>query len=169
MTAAPSSAIREVDADLERRVRALQRAYVRAVDDVRLDDWVALFAPDCSYVVITRENVERALPLALVYDDSADRVRDRVVYIDKVWEGHVNGYRQRHILSDPDVEWDGTVARVRTGFAVYLSEPTVPGSRLLTTGEYADTVVFVDGEPRFAEKRVVLDADVLPRYFVYPL
>jgi hypothetical protein len=25
------------------------------------------------------------------------------------------------------------------------------------------------GVPRFREKRVILDADVLPRYFVYPL
>lgn len=159
--------------DLERRVRALQRRYVAAVDGKRLDEWVSLFAPECSYVVITRENVERGLPVALVYDDSTDRVHDRVVYIEKVWQGHVNEYRQRHILSEPDIDVDIDVdrggVRVRQGFAVYISEPTVAGSRLLCTGEYEDQVVFVDGEPRFRAKRVILDADVLPRYFVQPL
>jgi hypothetical protein len=45
----------------------------------------------------------------------------------------------------------------------------VAGSRLLTTGEYEDEVTFIEGEPKFREKRVILDADVLPRYFVYPL
>lgn len=159
--------------DVESQVRALQRRYVTAVDNGRLADWVSLFAPECSYIVTTRENVERGLPLALVHDDSADRVHDRVVYIEKVWKGHINNYRQRHILSDPHVvgigDGDGDTVRVRQSFAVYLSEPTVAGSRLLATGEYEDEVIFVDGGPRYRTKRVVLDADVLPRYFVHPL
>lgn len=155
--------------DVEGQVRALQRRYAAAVDHGRLEEWVSLFAPECSYIVITRENIERGLPLALVYDDSADRVHDRVVYIEKVWKGHVNGYRQRHILSDPDVVTNGDSVRVRQSFVVYISEPTVAGSRLLATGEYEDEVIFVGDEPRFREKRVILDADVLPRYFVNPL
>lgn len=155
--------------DVERQVRALQRRYAAAVDGKRLDEWLSLFAAECSYVVITRENVERGLPLALVFDDSSDRIHDRVVYIEEVWKGHINDYRQRHLLSDPEIVADDDGIRIRQGFAVYISEPSVAGSRLLTTGEYEDEVAFVDGEPRFREKRVILDADVLPRYFVYPL
>lgn len=170
--------------DLERQVRALQRQYARAVDGKRLDEWVSLFAPDCSYIVTTRENEERGLPLALVYDDSNDRVQDRVVYIQEVWKGHFNDYRQRHLLSDVEVSWVGDEARVSVGFAVYISEPTKIGSQLLASGEYADVVVFEGGVseggvseggvfegrvPKFREKRVILDANVLPRYFVYPL
>jgi anthranilate 1,2-dioxygenase small subunit len=155
--------------EVERRVRALQRRYAAAVDAKRLDEWLSLFAPECSYVVITRENIERGLPLALIHDDSTDRIHDRVVYIEHVWKGHINDYRQRHLLSDPEVVADADGIRVRQGFAVYLSEPSVAGSRLLATGEYEDEVTFVEGEPRFRAKRVILDADVLPRYFVYPL
>lgn len=155
--------------DLERQVRALQRQYARAVDGKQLDEWVSLFASDCSYVVTTRENVERGLPLALVYDDSSDRVRDRVVYIQDVWKGHFNDYRQRHLLSDAEVKWVGGQAQVSVSFAVYISEPTKIGSQLLASGEYADVIVFEGDMPRFREKRVILDADVLPRYFVYPL
>jgi 3-phenylpropionate/cinnamic acid dioxygenase small subunit len=164
----PSNSAYET-ADLDRQVRALQRRYVRAVDEKRLDEWVSLFAVECSYIVTTRENEERGLPLALVCDDSNDRIRDRVVYIQDVWKDHFNDYRQRHILSQPEVSWFGGEARASVSFAVYISEPTKIGSQLLATGEYVDVVVFERGVARFREKRVILDADVLPRYFVYPL
>jgi hypothetical protein len=58
---------------------------------------------------------------------------------------------------------------MRVSFAVYIAEQGRSGSQLLATGVYFDTVVFEDGQPKFGSKKVVVDSDVLPRYFVYPL
>ena len=38
--------------------------YIQAIDDGDLERWVALFTDDCSYRIVSRENVRRGLPLA---------------------------------------------------------------------------------------------------------
>jgi 3-phenylpropionate/cinnamic acid dioxygenase small subunit len=153
----------------EYAVRALLRRYTAVLDNTDLEAWAELFSSDSSYIVTTAENEGDGLPLAFVYDDSKDRIFDRVVYVREVWAGHYNDYRQRHILSDASVAWVDDTAKVNVGFAIYIAEPTKSGSQLLATGEYVDTVVFEDGAAKFRAKRVILDTDVLPRYFVYPL
>jgi anthranilate 1,2-dioxygenase small subunit len=154
----------------ERQVRGLLRQYVEIVDNARLHDWVELFTASGSYFVTTRENDERGLPIAFVYDDTKDRIRDRVAYVEEVWRGHYNDYRQRHILSDPSIEWvAGGSVRLTASFAIYIAEHGRSGSRLLATGAYHDTLVVEDGHLKFDTKKVIVDSDVLPRYFVYPL
>lgn len=158
--------------DPARAVGDLLDRYVGVVDDRRIEDWPALFAPEASYSVVTRENVERGLRVALVLDDTRARINDRVRYIQDVWEGHFNDYYPRHVLSRTvfvgDDDPPGGIVTARTSFAVYLTEPGST-STLLAVGEYADRVTLAGGEARFVEKRVVLDTSVLPRYFVYPL
>jgi 3-phenylpropionate/cinnamic acid dioxygenase small subunit len=153
----------------EKQVRELLSRYVEVVDDRDLHAWVQLFGANSSYFVTTRENEERGLPIAFVYDDTKERIQDRVAYVEEVWHGHYNDYRQRHILSDASIEWMNGVASMRVSFAVYIAEQGRSGSQLLATGVYFDTVVFEDGQPKFGSKKVVVDSDVLPRYFVYPL
>ena len=36
-------------------------------------------------------------------------------------------------------------------------------------GQYRDEIVFTDDGARFRSKLVLLDTNVLPRYFIYPL
>lgn len=158
------------DESRERQVRGLLRQYVEIVDNARLHDWVELFTASGSYFVTTYENEERGLPIAFVYDDTKDRIRDRVAYVEEVWRGHYNDYRQRHILSDPSIEWaaDGS-AHLTVSFAVYIAEHGRSDSRLLVTGAYHDILVVEDGHLKFDTKKVIVDTDVLPRYFVYPL
>lgn len=153
----------------EGQVRTLLRQYVEVVDNADLNGWTDFFASDSSYVVTTRENHDRNLPLAFVYDDSKDRIKDRVVYVEEVWAGHYNDYRQRHIISDYSIAWLDDEAHLSVSFAIFIAEPTRSGSQLLVTGEYADIVVFEGGVAKFRHKKVIIDSDVLPRYFVYPL
>lgn len=155
--------------DHDKMVRDLLRSYIRVVDDKDLETWTELFAEQSSYVVTTRENEERGLPLAFVYDDSKGRILDRVIYVTEVWKGHYNDYRQRHILSDFAVEWVDDSARVTASFAIYISEPSRAGSQLLAAGEYVDVIAIENGAAKFRSKKVILDGDVLPRYFVFPL
>jgi 3-phenylpropionate/cinnamic acid dioxygenase small subunit len=155
--------------DRENSVRQLMQNYANTTDDKDLDTWTKLFATPGSYIVTTHENVARGLPLAFVLDDSNDRIIDRVTYIREVWKGHYNDYRQRHILGQSMIKWHADIASVRTSFAVYIAQPGAVGSTVLATGEYHDEVVFESGQPRLRSKKVIIDGDVLPRSFVYPL
>jgi 3-phenylpropionate/cinnamic acid dioxygenase small subunit len=156
--------------DLLEAAGSLQRAYVHTLDSLDIQAWPGYFASDPAYAVTTRENVERGLDLALVLDDSRERIHDRVVYITKVWDGHYNQYWPRHVMGPPFViGGDGEELELETPLAVYITEPGEIGSRLLAVGVYRDVVTLQDGEAKFRSRQVVLDTSVLPRYFVYPL
>jgi 3-phenylpropionate/cinnamic acid dioxygenase small subunit len=156
--------------DRLRQAELLQQEYVRVVDGVDLERWPTLFAREASYVVTSRENLERGHALAYVLDDSRSRIEDRVTYVEKVWKGHYNSYWPRHILGPSAVTaTDEETLEMETPLAVYISEPEEIGSRLLAVGVFRDIVTFEQGEAKFASKLVVLDTTVMPRYFVYPL
>lgn len=151
------------------RIVRLVNEYVGVLDRKEVEGWAALFAREAGYYVIPRDNLERGLPLAIVYDDSRSRIEDRVDYIRKVWHGHYDDYQPRHMVSTIVVTPMGAEEfSVSANFAVYATE--LEGTTaLLAVGEYRDVVVIEDGVPRFKEKRVILDTSVLARYFVYPL
>src|SRR5216117_4310243 len=78
----------------ERRQAALDllTQYIRIVDDPRrIEEWPALFSDDAEYIVITRENHERNLPIAVIRDDSKDRIADRVTIIREFWRRRARG------------------------------------------------------------------------------
>jgi 3-phenylpropionate/cinnamic acid dioxygenase small subunit len=151
------------------RVERLCYEYVRAVDRKDMEGWAGLFAADGAYFVVARENYERSLPIAFIYDDSRARIEDLVTYVRKIWAGHYDEYQPRHLLSNVLVEeLEGQTYRASAHFAVYVTEEEGT-SGLLAVGEYDDLVVLEDGVPRFRRKTCILDTNVLPRYFVYPL
>ena len=50
------------------RVERLLSRYVTCIDEDDLENWPEFFALDtCRYEIITRENVERGMPLALMF------------------------------------------------------------------------------------------------------
>src|SRR2546430_11516187 len=112
----------------ERRQAALDllTQYIRIVDDPRrIEEWPALFSDDAEYIVITRENHERNLPIAVIRDDSKDRIVDRVTIIREFWgaggraaEPHYNDALPRHVVGPVwgEVNESG-VAHVSTNFA----------------------------------------------------
>lgn len=155
--------------DRKRQVQDLLARYVEILDAKRLEEWPELFAAQASYMVTTRENEELGLPLAVVCDDTKDRIFDRVSIVREFWKDHFNDQTPRHILGSTVIEGGGASEfKAKTNFVVYLTK-RIDGSTLLFPGEYLDTVGFEDGEIRFKAKRVVLDTPVLPDAFVYPL
>ena len=54
-------------------VARLYADYAAALDEARYEDWVALFAPDCRYLVQPRENHDRGLPLATMALEDVSR------------------------------------------------------------------------------------------------
>jgi anthranilate 1,2-dioxygenase small subunit len=168
----------EERATREQAARELLARYVRVVDDPdRIEEWPELFADTAEYRVVTRENLEAGLPVAVVCDDSKDRIVDRVTVIREFWgaggrleDRHYNQVRPRHVVGPvwTEPQEDGTV-RVVANFVVWGTPTSDPNPRLLALGEYRDVVEFTPQGPRFRSKWVVLDTPVLQDVFVYPL
>lgn len=152
--------------------------YVRVVDDpARIDEWPELFADEAEYLVVTRENEERGLPIAIIRDDCKDRILDRVTIIKEFWgaghrveDRHFNAAWTRHVVGPTWVELaeDGR-ALLGANLMVWSSTRVDAEPRILAVGEYRDVIEVTAGVAKFRSKRVILDTPVLQDAFVYPL
>ncbi len=152
--------------------------YVRVVDDPRrIEEWPGLFADQAEYIVITRENYERGLPIAVIRDDTKDRILDRVTIIREFWgaggraeDRHYNDVVPRHVVGPVWVEPAGAgEVRVGANFAIYQTVQVDSTPRLFAVGEYRDAVEVAGPIARFKSKTVILDTPVLQDVFIYPL
>jgi anthranilate 1,2-dioxygenase small subunit len=156
--------------DILMEIDDLQARYVRALDQKDLAGWLDTFSTeqDTSYLCVSAENNERSFPIALMYDDSRDRIDDRVTFIEKIWAGTFQDYRTRHFLQRTSAsELESGLYAVETNFSI-LYTPGTGRSDLQVTGVYKDHIRIDQSGARFRAKRVVYDTDVLPRYIVYP-
>jgi 3-phenylpropionate/cinnamic acid dioxygenase small subunit len=53
-------------------VSSLYADYGLFADGGKYDEWLALFAKDCSYQVMPKENFDRGLPAALIFCNSGE-------------------------------------------------------------------------------------------------
>lgn len=164
----------------DRRQAALDllARYVRVVDDpAQIEQWPHLFSDQSEYIVITRENFARGLPIAVIRDDTKDRILDRVTIIREFWgaggraeDRHYNSAWPRHIVGPVWVDIGETGAvRLGANFAIYQTFAVDESPRLMAVGEYQDELEFSGGTPTFKSKKVILDTSVLQDVFVYPL
>ena len=59
---------------LHHELDAFNNAYAAALDEQRLTDWAEMFTDDGFYVVISRENADRNMPVGLIYcENKGDR------------------------------------------------------------------------------------------------
>ena len=141
--------------------------YVECIDDDRLEDWPELFVEDCVYKILSRENTERNLDLPIVYCDSRDMLRDRILVFRKalIYSYHYD----RHFLSNVRIaEGDGGTYRLRAHYSVFQTDPEGE-TKIFSTGRYDDAVVLVDGAPKFKEKNVIIDTFAVPNMIATPL
>lgn len=156
-----------MDIELQFRVQDLNARYAQAIDDDRLEAWPDFFTDDCRYLVTNADNVERGLPLGIIYATSKAMLRDRIRSLRQanVYEAQ----RYRHIVGAPviGVRENGSV-RAQTSFMVGRIMHTGE-TMLFATGRYEDRIV-VDGDTaRFAEKVVVLDSRQIDTLLAIPL
>ena len=69
------------DLALRLEIEELYTEYAHVLDDGELEQWPDFFIEDCLYQIVSRENRERALPLALMRCESKAMLTDRVVTI----------------------------------------------------------------------------------------
>lgn len=156
--------------DVLARIDALQIKYQRALDGADMTGWLDCFGEkDASYICTTRENEEQNLPLALMMDDSYDRLKDRVRFITEVWSGTYEDYQTRHFVQRLDCADKGAgLYAVASNFMVAYTSAR-GRSEILAAGIYQDEISLAGNGAKFKSKKAILDTVATPRYLVYPV
>lgn len=148
-------------------IGALMADYVHLIDEDRLEEWIELFTDDCTYKILSRENVDLGYPLELMACNNKGMLRDRVVSLREA--NLYNLHTDKHILGAVRVHGcrDG-VWSVQANFSLYQST-TEGETDLFAVGTYRDKVVFDGGRPLFAEKIAVNDTFAVARLLSTPI
>lgn len=130
----------------------------RALDREALDEWVEMFDDEALYVVLSRENFDRSLPVGLIYCENKGMIRDRALALA---ETVMFGPRYlRHLIGCASVlaiEPNGDVkATANYMIAEVLFDR--PDARLHQIGVYYDTFRERDGSLRLVERKCVYDS-----------
>ncbi|HZU64476.1 MAG TPA: aromatic-ring-hydroxylating dioxygenase subunit beta [Novosphingobium sp.] len=154
---------------MEQRLAALDliaRA-ANSLDADRMEDWAECFFEDGSYQILSRENVERGLPLPLFMAENKQMIRDRVLSLRKA--NVTNPHRDRHIIGPAEMRAgaDGEVVS-EAGFAVYSTTPEGV-SRLFSLGVYKDRIQIGDAGARFVERTAIVDMFSIPTMLSTPV
>lgn len=125
------------------------------VDAGDLDGWLACFADDSRYHILSRENHERGFPLMLFQCDNKNMMRDRVLSLRQA--NVVNIHRDQHVVGLPQLFADaGGTWRAESGYAVYQTNQDGV-SHLFSLGVYIDTIRIEDDRAFFLERKVIVD------------
>ena len=148
-------------------VEQLLARYAQCIDDDRLEQWPDFFVDDCDYRIVSRENVERNLPLATMSCESRGMLIDRVVSLRNanIYERH----RYRHLVSSTVL---GAVSvgsvTARSHYAVFRTR-TNGVSEVFSVGSYDDEMWVVEGALKFKRKHVIFDTGRIDSLLVTPL
>ena len=148
-------------------VLALLADYGWLIDEGRFDAWLDLFAEDCVYKVMPRENLALGLPGCLMLCESKDMLRDRVMALREA--NKYNIHVPRHVIGLPRVSRAGSdTLAIEASYTVFQSDQE-GDSRLFSVGCYLDRLVRVGGALRFQEKLVIVDSFAIPTLLATPL
>lgn len=148
---------------------ALFAEYGALLDAARYDDWLTLFAAECRYTIMPRENYERGLPAALIFCDGRAMLEDRIQALREA--NKYNIHSDRHVIGLPRIvaeRADGALS-VEAPFAVFQTDQEGE-TRLFATGLYRNRLTARGGsELRIAEALVLLDTAAVPTLLATPL
>jgi anthranilate 1,2-dioxygenase small subunit len=150
-----------------RVIEALHTRYIRAIDDDQLEDWPGLFTENCLYKVVTRENFEQGLPLAVMECRSRGMLQDRVTGYRRI--NVFEPQRYSHQISGLTVEsLDERTVKCRSNYLVVRT--VVDGAMsLFSAGIYLDKVVIEPDGALFEERIVIPDSRRIETLLVLPL
>jgi salicylate 5-hydroxylase small subunit len=140
--------------------------YYIILDDVRLDDWPALFTEDCIYRVIPRENFESGYTLSTIYAESRGMLIDRVMGVMRTQMYAPRSYRRfpgpvRIVSRDAD--------SVRTRHNLLVVQTLIDKqTEIVLSAVCHDVLTRDDGRVRLRERIVVFDSEMIPNSLIYP-
>jgi anthranilate 1,2-dioxygenase small subunit len=150
-----------------RVIEALHTRYIRAIDDDQLEDWPCLFTENCLYKIVTRENFEQGLPLAVMECRSRGMLQDRVTGYRRI--NVFEPQRYSHQISGLTVESiDERTVKCRSNYLVVRT--VVDGTMsLFSAGIYLDKLVLEPDGALFQERIVIPDSRRIETLLVLPL
>lgn len=119
-------------------IRELTAAYNRAFDDVRSDDFAAVFTEDGT----------------IEWGDSVHSGRDALRGMSAE-----TGYGYVHVTTDPVIEIDGDRARQVCTILVYSRREDRSVNEFMMSGRYSDELVRTDQGWRFSRRSISLDRE----------
>ena len=142
---------------LHRELEDFNAAYAAALDEARLEDWAEMFTDDAFYVVISRENADRGMPVGLIYCENKNMIHDRAFAL-KNTEMFAPRYL-RHIVGNLQVLGGapGGEIRARANYVVVQVLFDRPDARLHQVGVYHDRFRRVGDRLKLAERRCIYD------------
>ena len=138
--------------------------YGALIDAAKYDEWLDLFAEECRYQIIPRENFDRGLPAALVFCDSRAMLEDRIRALREA--NKYNIHTDRHVIGLPRILGDHR--SVEAPFAVYQTDQEGE-TRLFATGLYRDRIMPVWSRLKIRDKLILLDTFAVPSLLATPL
>jgi anthranilate 1,2-dioxygenase small subunit len=140
--------------------------YAAAIDDGDLNRWPDFFGDPCLYKIVSKENFDSGLPLALLLCDTPGMIQDRCDAFAKL---NVFGPRAwRHMTGQLRLNEDGDAIRARSNFVIFESL-SGEDTHILCAGEYRDMLVRENGIPKFRERICVYDTTMIPNSIVMPI
>ena len=138
--------------------------YGALIDLAKFDEWLDLFAEECRYQVLPRENFDRGLPAALVYCDSRAMLEDRIRALREA--NKYNIHIDRHVIGLPRIFDNGL--EVEAPFAVYQTDQE-GATRLFATGLYRNRLEISGLRLKIRDKLILLDTFAVPSLLATPL
>jgi anthranilate 1,2-dioxygenase small subunit len=138
--------------------------YGALIDMAKFDEWLDLFAAECRYQIVPRENFDRGLPAALVFCDSRAMLEDRIRALREA--NKYNIHTDRHVIGLPRVLDNGCT--VEAPFAVFQTDQEGE-TRLFATGLYRDRLESSGPRLKIRDKLVLLDTFAVPTLLATPL
>jgi 3-phenylpropionate/cinnamic acid dioxygenase small subunit len=140
--------------------------YYTVLDDLRLDEWPALFTEDCVYRVIPRENYEARYILSTIYAESRGMLVDRVMGMTRTQMYAPRYYRRfpgplRIVSRDAD--------SVRSRHNLLVVQTLIDKKSEIVLSAVCHDMLVPDGERnRLRERIVVFDSEMIPNSLIYP-
>ncbi len=136
-------------------MQQVQDQYIATLDDDRLEDWPDLFADDCLYEIMPRENEIAGLPIALLRCDSKGMLKDRVLSLREanIYEAHI----YRHLTSGLTIKSASADAVTMESNYVVLQTLQDGETRVYQAGKYIDKLVMTSQGWKYASKRAIYD------------
>ena len=148
-------------------VAALYDDYAALLDAGEYREWLELFVAEATYMVVSRENVERGLPLATIRCDSRAMLTDRVDAI--IGTQFFDRRITRHMITAVrPVSLDAATLGTTANF-VCVETLVDEHSMIHSAGSYDDCIVAVEGILRFSSKIAIYDAPLVPTSLIVPL
>lgn len=148
-------------------IRGFYDDYYDILDSMNFEEWPELFSEECSYRVVSRENHEAGLPLALVGAESRGMLHDRVTGLRKTQVFAPRYYRR---FPGPLRFMPATLNGTRIEHNLLVVQTlTDKQSEIVLVAHCSDLLVRENGRVLLKRRHVVYDSEMIPNSLIYPV